>query len=171
MAPRVSGLCMCAASRGCAWKPRCTGGLERGMRSGTLPTHQIVGMGEAFRKPSREGPPNGRVSRECVLACGWLSNRSKMSTQRRLEHRVREPHVSFNYVEGDSLIMALKDWRSLPPTALPRPSEPLLLRALGWRWLDHSSNRFPSVASHRRRDRFAVQLIRSDRSFARDSPL
>jgi cysteine desulfurase len=45
------------------------GGHERGMRSGTLPTHQIVGMGEAFRIARRRWPPKASASARCTSAC------------------------------------------------------------------------------------------------------
>src|SRR3989440_10505071 len=87
------------------------GGHERGMRSGTLPTHQIVGMGEAFRLARLEMAADNeriRMLRDRLLA--GLSQIEEVYVNGDMEHRV--PHhlnVSFNYVEGDSLIMAITD--------------------------------------------------------------
>ncbi len=87
------------------------GGHERGMRSGTLPTHQIVGMGEAFRLARLEMAADNeriRMLRDRLLK--GLSEIEEIYVNGDMEHRV--PHnlnVSFNYVEGESLIMAIKD--------------------------------------------------------------
>src|SRR6476620_9794731 len=86
------------------------GGHERGMRSGTLPTHQIVGMGEAFRIARVEMASEGeriRMLRDRLLA--GFKDMEEIYVNGDLEQRV--PHnlnVSFNYVEGESLIMAIK---------------------------------------------------------------
>ena len=86
------------------------GGHERGFRSGTLATHQIVGMGEAFRLAREEmGTENERVRmlRDRLLA--GLTQIEEVYVNGSMEHRV--PHnlnISFNYVEGESLIMAIK---------------------------------------------------------------
>ena len=123
------------------------GGHERGMRSGTLPTHQIVGMGEAFRIAKRR---NGQRNARIKALRDRLSNRpaghGRGVRQRRHDHRV--PHnlnVSFNYVEGESLIMALKDIAVSSGSACTSASlEPsYVLRALGRNdELAHSSIRF-----------------------------
>jgi cysteine desulfurase len=87
------------------------GGHERGMRSGTLPTHQIVGMGEAFRLARLEMAADNeriRMLRDRLLA--GLSQIEEVYVNGDLEQRV--PHnlnASFNFVEGESLIMAIKD--------------------------------------------------------------
>jgi cysteine desulfurase len=123
------------------------GGHERGLRSGTLPTHQIVGMGEAFRIAREE------MDEEIVrikglrdrLAAG-LMEMEEVYINGDLEHRV--PHnlnVSFNYVEGESLIMAIKDLAVSSGSACTSASlEPsYVLRALGRSdELAHSSIRF-----------------------------
>src|SRR5207244_7476434 len=87
------------------------GGHERGMRSGTLPTHQIVGMGEAFRLAKLEmATENERIRMLRDKLWKGLSTIEEVYVNGDLERRV--PHnlnVSFNYVEGESLIMAIKE--------------------------------------------------------------
>ena len=123
------------------------GGHERGMRSGTLPTHQIVGMGEAFRLARVEmAEENQRVRelRDRLLA--GLSTIEETFVNGDMEHRV--PHnlnISFAYVEGESLIMAIKDIAVSSGSACTSASlEPsYVLRALGRNdELAHSSIRF-----------------------------
>src|SRR6185436_12180307 len=111
------------------------GGHERGMRSGTLPTHQIVGMGEAFRIAKAEMAEEGeriRALRDRL----WkgLSEIDEVYINGDLTKRV--PHnlnVSFNFVEGESLIMAIKDIAVSSGSACTSASlEPsYVLRALG----------------------------------------
>ena len=86
------------------------GGHERGMRSGTLPTHQIVGMGEAFRLAKLEMEKDNQKARELHerLLAG-LTDLEQVFVNGHLEKRV--PHnlnISFNFVEGESLIMGIK---------------------------------------------------------------
>jgi cysteine desulfurase len=123
------------------------GGHERGMRSGTLATHQIVGMGEAFRLAREEmAGENERVRalRDRLLA--GLSDMEEVYVNGDMEHRV--PHnlnLSFNFVEGESLIMAVKDVAVSSGSACTSASlEPsYVLRALGRNdELAHSSIRF-----------------------------
>jgi cysteine desulfurase len=123
------------------------GGHERGLRSGTLATHQIVGMGEAFRIAKEEMAneiPRMRALRD-RLAKG-LTTIEEVYVNGDLEHRV--PHnlnISFNYVEGESLIMAIKDIAVSSGSACTSASlEPsYVLRALGRSdELAHSSIRF-----------------------------
>jgi len=123
------------------------GGHERGMRSGTLPTHQIVGMGEAFRLARLEMAADNeriRMLRDRLLK--GLSEIDEIYVNGDMEHRV--PHnlnVSFNYVEGESLIMAIKDVAVSSGSACTSASlEPsYVLRALGRSdELAHSSIRF-----------------------------
>src|SRR5438067_10676239 len=87
------------------------GGHERGMRSGTLPTHQIVGMGEAFRLARLEmATDNERVRMLRDRLLKGLSEIEEVYVNGDADRRV--PHnlnVSFNFVEGESLIMAVKD--------------------------------------------------------------
>ena len=86
------------------------GGHERGMRSGTLPTHQIVGMGEAFRIAKEEmQAENARVLALRQRLWNGLQEIEQIFLNGDLERRV--PHnlnVSFNFVEGESLIMGIK---------------------------------------------------------------
>jgi len=123
------------------------GGHERGMRSGTLPTHQIVGMGEAFRIAKLE--MHEENTRFAVLRQRLLDG-IKDIEQVFLngDEQQRIPgitNVSFNYVEGESLIMALKDIAVSSGSACTSASlEPsYVLRALGLTdELAHSSIRF-----------------------------
>ena len=123
------------------------GGHERGMRSGTLPTHQIVGMGEAFRIARLEMVEENqriRAMRDRLLT--GLQTIPAVYVNGDLEHRV--PHnlnISFNYVEGESLLMGIKDVAVSSGSACTSASlEPsYVLRALGRSdELAHSSIRF-----------------------------
>jgi cysteine desulfurase len=123
------------------------GGHERGMRSGTLATHQIVGMGEAFRLARIEMAAESeriRMLRDRLWA--GLSKIEEVYVNGDMERRV--PHnlnVSFNFVEGESLIMAIKDVAVSSGSACTSASlEPsYVLRALGRSdELAHSSIRF-----------------------------
>jgi cysteine desulfurase len=123
------------------------GGHERGFRSGTLPTHQIVGMGEAYRLAKLEMAAERdriRALRDRLLA--GLQEMEEIFVNGDLERRV--PHnlnVSFNFVEGESLIMAVKDIAVSSGSACTSASlEPsYVLRALGRSdELAHSSIRF-----------------------------
>ena len=111
------------------------GGHERGMRSGTLPTHQIVGMGEAFRIAREEmGVEQERIRALQQRLSQGLSGIEQTFINGDLEHRV--PHnlnISFNYVEGESLIMGVKGIAVLSGSACTSASlEPsYVLRALG----------------------------------------
>ena len=123
------------------------GGHERGMRSGTLATHQIVGMGEAFRLARLEmDADNARVRRLRDRLWDGLSQIEEVYVNGDMERRV--PHnlnVSFNFVEGESLIMAIKDVAVSSGSACTSASlEPsYVLRALGRSdELAHSSIRF-----------------------------
>jgi cysteine desulfurase len=123
------------------------GGHERGMRSGTLPTHQIVGMGEAFRIAKMEmATENERIRMLRDRLWKGLSEMEEVYVNGDMEHRV--PHnlnASFNFVEGESLIMAIKDIAVSSGSACTSASlEPsYVLRALGRSdELAHSSIRF-----------------------------
>jgi cysteine desulfurase len=111
------------------------GGHERGMRSGTLPTHQIVGMGEAFRIAREEmGIEQERIRALHNRLIQGLSGIEQTFINGDLEHRV--PHnlnISFNYVEGESLIMGVKGLAVSSGSACTSASlEPsYVLRALG----------------------------------------
>lgn len=123
------------------------GGHERGMRSGTLATHQIVGMGEAFRIAREEmAEENKRIGALRDRLLKGLSDMPETYVNGDITHRV--PHnlnISFNYVEGESLIMAVKDIAVSSGSACTSASlEPsYVLRALGRSdELAHSSIRF-----------------------------
>lgn len=123
------------------------GGHERGMRSGTLATHQIVGMGEAFRIAKLEmEQENKRLLALRNKLWDGIKDIEEVYLNGSLEQRV--PHnlnVSFNFVEGESLIMALKDMAVSSGSACTSASlEPsYVLRALGLSdELAHSSIRF-----------------------------
>ena len=141
------------------------GGHERGFRSGTLPTHQIVGMGEAFRIAREEMAAEGeriRMLRDRLLA--GLRGMEEIYVNGDLERRV--PHnlnVSFNYVEGESLIMGMKELAVSSGSACTSASlEPsYVLRALGRNdELAHSSIRFTLGRFTTEADiDFAVKLI------------
>jgi cysteine desulfurase len=123
------------------------GGHERGLRSGTLPTHQIVGMGEAFRIAKEEMDAElAKVQALRDRLAKGLMDIEEVYINGDMEHRV--PHnlnVSFNFVEGESLIMAIKDLAVSSGSACTSASlEPsYVLRALGRSdELAHSSIRF-----------------------------
>ncbi|SPB17079.1 cysteine desulfurase [Caballeronia novacaledonica] len=123
------------------------GGHERGMRSGTLATHQIVGMGEAFRIAREEmATENERIRMLRDRLLNGLKAIEEVYVNGDMERRV--PHnlnISFNFVEGESLIMAVKDVAVSSGSACTSASlEPsYVLRALGRNdELAHSSIRF-----------------------------
>ncbi|WP_461535847.1 IscS subfamily cysteine desulfurase [Spongorhabdus nitratireducens] len=123
------------------------GGHERGMRSGTLPTHQIVGMGEAFRLAKEEmHDEHARVLALRNRFWNRIQDMEQVFINGSLEHRVvGNLNVSMNFVEGESLIMALKDLAVSSGSACTSASlEPsYVLRALGLNdELAHSSLRF-----------------------------
>jgi cysteine desulfurase len=142
------------------------GGHEKGFRSGTLPTHQIVGMGEAFRLARLEMDSERsriRMLRDRLLA--GLRDMEEIYVNGDLEHRV--PHnlnVSFNFVEGESLIMGMKELAVSSGSACTSASlEPsYVLRALGRNdELAHSSIRFTLGRFTTTEDiDFAVKLIK-----------
>ncbi|WP_158901623.1 IscS subfamily cysteine desulfurase [Burkholderia sp. L27(2015)] len=154
------------------------GGHERGMRSGTLATHQIVGMGEAFRLAREEMAGENervRVLRDRLLA--GLSQMEEVYVNGDMEHRV--PHnlnLSFNFVEGESLIMAVKDVAVSSGSACTSASlEPsYVLRALGRNdELAHSSIRFTVGRFTTEQDvDYVINLLKSKIDKLRDlSPL
>ncbi|TFL11387.1 IscS subfamily cysteine desulfurase [Pusillimonas caeni] len=123
------------------------GGHERGFRSGTLATHQIVGMGEAFRLARLEmATENERIRSLRDRLYKGLSQLDEVYVNGDMVQRV--PHnlnISFNYVEGESLIMAIKELAVSSGSACTSASlEPsYVLRALGRNdELAHSSIRF-----------------------------
>jgi cysteine desulfurase len=111
------------------------GGHERGMRSGTLPTHQIVGMGEAFRIAKAEmAKDNAKARALQQRLLNGLKDVEQVFINGNLEHRVAQNlNISFNYVEGESLIMGIKGLAVSSGSACTSASlEPsYVLRALG----------------------------------------
>ena len=123
------------------------GGHERGLRSGTLPTRQIVGMGEAFRIAREEMVQDDvRIRQLRDRLWNSLSDMEEVYLNGDMDQRISgNLNVSFNYVEGESLIMALKDMAVSSGSACTSSSlEPsYVLRALGRNdELAHSSIRF-----------------------------
>jgi cysteine desulfurase len=123
------------------------GGHERGLRSGTLPTHQIVGMGEAFRIAREEmAQDDARIRELRDRLWNSLSDMEEVYLNGDMDQRISgNLNASFNYVEGESLIMALKDMAVSSGSACTSSSlEPsYVLRALGRNdELAHSSIRF-----------------------------
>jgi cysteine desulfurase len=123
------------------------GGHERGMRSGTLATHQIAGMGEAFRIAKEQmQTDNERIKSLRDRLYNGIKDIEEVYINGDLEHGVPNIlNVSFNFVEGESLIMALKDLAVSSGSACTSASlEPsYVLRALGRNdELAHSSIRF-----------------------------
>jgi len=154
------------------------GGHERGMRSGTLPTHQIVGMGEAFRIAKAEMHiENQRIKALQQRMIDGLKDVEQVFINGTLEQRV--PHnlnMSFNYVEGESLIMGIKGLAVSSGSACTSASlEPsYVLRALGRSdELAHSSLRMTFGRWTTEADiDFAVDTIKHNVAKLRDlSPL
>ncbi|MFM1827055.1 MAG: hypothetical protein RLY67_436 [Pseudomonadota bacterium] len=154
------------------------GGHERGMRSGTLPTHQIVGMGAAFDLAKREmANENERIRMLRDRLWKGLSQIEAVYLNGDFDRRV--PHnlnVSFNYVEGESLLMAIKDIAVSSGSACTSASlEPsYVLRALGRSdELAHSSIRFSIGRYTTEADvDFAVDLLKDKVAKLREmSPL
>ena len=143
------------------------GGHERGFRSGTLPTHQIVGMGEAFRIAKEEleqDMAHYRILRDIFLK--GIEGIEEVYINGDLEHRApNNLNVSFNFVEGESLIMAVKELAVSSGSACTSASlEPsYVLRALGRNdELAHSSLRITFGRMTTEEEvQFAAELIKS----------
>ena len=143
------------------------GGHERGFRSGTLPTHQIVGMGEAFRIAKEEleqDMAHYRKLRDIFLR--GIEGIEEVYINGDLEHRApNNLNVSFNFVEGESLIMAVKELAVSSGSACTSASlEPsYVLRALGRNdELAHSSLRITFGRMTTEEEvKFAAELIKS----------
>lgn len=143
------------------------GGHERGFRSGTLPTHQIVGMGEAFRIAKEEleqDMAHYRKLRDIFLK--GIEGIEEVYINGDLEHRApNNLNVSFNFVEGESLIMAVKELAVSSGSACTSASlEPsYVLRALGRNdELAHSSLRITFGRMTTEEEvQFAAKLIKS----------
>lgn len=154
------------------------GGHERGFRSGTLATHQIVGMGEAFRLARLEmQSENERIRMLRDRLWDGLSTIEEVYLNGDVAQRVAHNlNVSFNYVEGESLIMAIKELAVSSGSACTSASlEPsYVLRALGRNdELAHSSIRFTLGRFTTQEDvDFAVNLLSQRVAKLRDmSPL
>lgn len=154
------------------------GGHERGFRSGTLPTHQIVGMGEAFRLAREElqqDIAHAQKLRDIFLK--GIEDIEEVYINGDLTHRVANNlNISFNFVEGESLIMAVKELAVSSGSACTSASlEPsYVLRALGRNdELAHSSLRITFGRMTTEEDvRFAADLIKKQISKLREmSPL
>jgi len=154
------------------------GGHERGMRSGTLATHQIVGMGEAFRIAREEmGAETERIRSLRDRMLKGLMDLEEVHVNGDMERRIAgNLNVSFNFVEGESLIMAIKDLAVSSGSACTSASlEPsYVLKALGRNdELAHSSIRFTlgRFTTEEEID-FAVRLLHEKIGKLRDmSPL
>jgi len=154
------------------------GGHERGMRSGTLPTHQIVAMGEAFRIAKEEMvEENARLLKLRTRLLDGVSDMEEVYVNGSMDSRVAgNINISFNYVEGESLVMALKDLAVSSGSACTSASlEPsYVLRAIGRDdELAHSSIRF-SIGRFTTEEEidYAINIIRENIGKLRDmSPL
>ncbi len=143
------------------------GGHERGLRSGTLPTHQIVGMGEAFRIAKLEMAAESeriRALRDRLLA--GFKDMEEVYVNGDMERRIPgNLNISFNFVEGESLIMGIKDVAVSSGSACTSASlEPsYVLRALGRSdELAHSSIRFTiGRFTNEEEIDYAVRLLRA----------
>ena len=152
------------------------GGHERGMRSGTLPVHQIVGMGEAYRIAKEEMTEEmARLRTLRDRLWNGVKDMEEVYLNGDLEHGAPNIlNVSFNYVEGESLIMALKDGRFLRFSLYLRQPRAVLRCALGMSdELAHSSIRFSTgrFTTEEEID-YTIQLVRKSIGRLRDlSPL
>ena len=154
------------------------GGHERGMRSGTLPTHQIVGMGEAYRiAKAQMQEDNAHAARMQKRLLDGLKEIEQVFINGSLERRVPQNlNMSFNYVEGESLIMGIKGLAVSSGSACTSASlEPsYVLRALGRSdELAHSSLRMTigRFTTEEEID-YAIQTIRENVAKLRElSPL
>ncbi|ARD43469.1 IscS subfamily cysteine desulfurase [Colwellia sp. PAMC 21821] len=154
------------------------GGHERGMRSGTLATHQIVGMGEAFRIAKEElAQDEAHVTKMRDRLWAGLNDMEQVFINGDADKRYPgNLNVSFNFVEGESLIMALKDLAVSSGSACTSASlEPsYVLRALGLNdEMAHSSIRFSfgRFTTEEEID-YAIDLIKKAIGHLRDmSPL
>lgn len=154
------------------------GGHERGMRSGTLATHQCVGMGEAFRIAKEEmAKDNERIRMLRDRLWNGFKDLKEIYVNGDMDQRIAgNLNISFNFVEGESLIMALKDIAVSSGSACTSASlEPsYVLRALGRSdELAHSSIRFTigRFTTDEEID-YTVELVREKVAKLRDmSPL
>ena len=143
------------------------GGHERGFRSGTLPTHQIVGMGEAFKYAKLEmDKDNKKIKKLRDILWNGLKDMEEIYLNGDLEQRIPgNLNISFNFVEGESLIMAIKDMAVSSGSACTSASlEPsYVLRALGRDdELAHSSIRL-TIGKYTTEDeiKYAIELLQT----------
>ena len=154
------------------------GGHERGFRSGTLPTHQIVGMGEAFRLAREEMEnDNEKIKKLRDKLWNGLKDMEEVYLNGDLDQRIPgNLNISFNFIEGESLIMAIKDMAVSSGSACTSASlEPsYVLRALGRDdELAHSSIRL-TIGKYTEEEEidYAVKLIKESVEKLRElSPL
>ncbi len=154
------------------------GGHERGFRSGTLPTHQIVGMGEAFRLAREEMEnDNDKIKKLRDKLWNGLKDMEEVYLNGDLDQRIPgNLNISFNFIEGESLIMAIKDMAVSSGSACTSASlEPsYVLRALGRDdELAHSSIRL-TIGKYTEEEEidYAVKLIKESVEKLRElSPL
>jgi len=154
------------------------GGHERGMRSGTLATHQIVGMGEAFAIAEAEmQAENQKIEKLRDRLLAGFSDMEEVVINGDMDSRIPgKLNISFNYVEGESLMMAISDVAVSSGSACTSASlEPsYVLRALGLSdELAHSSIRF-TIGRYTNEDEVdaAIKLVRQKVEKLRDlSPL
>ncbi|MDG6894847.1 IscS subfamily cysteine desulfurase [Volucribacter amazonae] len=154
------------------------GGHERGMRSGTLPVHQIVGMGEAYRICKEEMAtemPRLKALRDRLY--NGLKDIEETYVNGSMDHRIdNNLNISFNFVEGESLMMSLRDIAVSSGSACTSASlEPsYVLRALGLNdELAHSSIRF-TVGRYTTEEEidYTIELVKKAVTKLRDlSPL
>ncbi|MBO7080962.1 MAG: IscS subfamily cysteine desulfurase [Neisseriaceae bacterium] len=154
------------------------GGHERGFRSGTLPTHQIVGMGEAYRLAALEmekDQAHALKLRQIIL--DGVKDIEEVYINGDLEHRIPQNlNISFNFVEGESLMMGVKELAVSSGSACTSASlEPsYVLRALGRNdELAHSSLRITTGRFTTEEEvKYAVQILKEKIAKLRDlSPL
>ncbi|MEG3753981.1 IscS subfamily cysteine desulfurase [Psychromonas arctica] len=144
------------------------GGHERGMRSGTLPTHQIVAMGEAFRIAKQDmESENKRILTLRKRLLDGVKDMQEIYINGSLDNRIAgNLNISFNYVEGESLVMALKDLAVSSGSACTSASleSSYVLRAIGREdELAHSSIRF-SIGRFTTEEEidYAIKVIREN---------
>ncbi len=140
------------------------GGHERGFRSGTLPTHQIVGMGEAFRIAKEELDKD--MAHSLALRNRFFDGVKDLEAvyvNGDLEQRVASNlNVSFAFVEGESLLMALKDLAVSSGSACTSASLSLLMYCVHWDWMTnwHTAQSVSHSAVSPRKKKSTTQLSR-----------
>ncbi|BGI51625.1 MAG: IscS subfamily cysteine desulfurase [Buchnera aphidicola (Ceratovacuna japonica)] len=154
------------------------GGHERGMRSGTLPVHQIVGMGEAFRIAKKK-IKSENIMLNKLRNILWKKIKNIEEIYLNSDLKKTSPHIlniSFNYIEGESIIMALKDLAVSSGSACTSASlEPsYVLKSMGIKTeLAHSSIRFSFGRFTKKKEiKYAANIIhKSVKKLRKLSPL